>query len=587
MSQGWENSVEEEECAGASLGATGGDVRATVGCATPRELQKMLIDAQEEIRKKDEALEKKDRDLVMAAELGACLIEDNENLKKLCLKYTTGEAIEQMLLVPTGNNGTGTCDSVDMSGQLKNMEKCKEELEKQVRFLESKVEALQEGMGARDAELKKLADHKRVAKRQAMNASEERELLASRLTEAMSRVKVLEEANSKLVAENARVNESTTMMQRRMDALKSTSEAAGEVVPLKEQNGKLQTYRAQAEREISELKKTLEESKKNAKARKYEADELKVEFERMVERQRGLEWDLVSERELNSKLQLRISTFETTQDDSIVYAESARNGVSDTGARKKSLFSEVDEERKELENRNNEIMRTHMEYVHKQEMMKDYVKRLLSLVNFKNSDQRVRKLEDALGQAESEKKELKMKYHILEKRLLAAEKKIAAANLPTTDMHPNKMDGLERECLIINNNVLNEECTNLKKEIRTLRVMNAGELEKLRSVESLLRDREDELVRAKASILQIRIELDTFKSRVTDSADDSRLTHTPFFDGPTINSVNSNTNDTIVEDFTREQRRDSGSSEYALESSPKPKRLRVLSSGYMLPRAHQ
>lgn len=492
------------------------------------------------------ALDKKDHDLIMAAELGACLIDDNENLKKLCLKFTTSDVIEHVLVVPTkaAYSSKKPLEGIrNDDSEVRSIQKCKDELELQVKHLESKIEVLQEALSSKELDIKKLTEFKRVSERQISNANEERDIINSKLSGANDNIKNFEETNLKLLAESTRLHETISILQKKIDSNRGTQEIIEQSNSLKEHNARLISQKSSLEKEKNDLTGIVEESRQALHARNNEIEELKREIERMVERQRSLEWELVSERELISKLQLQITSADINYSNAIPPPAEA-----ETGVLQKSLFSEVDDRRKELENKNNEIMKAHAVYVHRQEMMKDYMKKLLSLAKFKSSDSRIRRLEDALGQAESEKKELTTKLLILEKRLFAAERRDERKLIQISSVEHNtqtlksasmKLDcdtesynngdtsrnfinldvkNIEKECLIATATVLKEECLELRKEVKTLRLLNASELEKLRNAESILRDREDELVRVKASALQIKLEYDTLKHKINDES---------------------------------------------------------------------
>ncbi|KXS17932.1 hypothetical protein M427DRAFT_153487 [Gonapodya prolifera JEL478] len=182
----------------------------------------------------------------------------------------------------------------------------------------------------------------------------------------------------------------------------------------------------------------------------------------------------------------------------------------------KSLFSEVEDRRKEWESKHRDLsakhaglVRAHNMSIHQQERMRNHISRLSQLSIAKGDQERVRRLEAALAQRESENKELTAKITALEKgagggRLLV--------EIGGSQGGPKGVEALGPLRLRLQH--LTAENEALRRENRTGRMMRLGETEKLRTTEKMLAHRDQELEMERAKLANIKFELDDLKLRI-------------------------------------------------------------------------
>ncbi|KND05176.1 uncharacterized protein SPPG_00843 [Spizellomyces punctatus DAOM BR117] len=496
------------------------------------ELRRRLREAQWALREKDEALEKKDNDLVIAAELGSSLLEDNERLKAECAKLlaeyrsTSAVAVAIAAHPPTAFSPTslhkpstpGSASSTPISASpgTNLLEEAKRRTiaieaaaSARIGDLEATILDLQSHVDRLRADIRASQDAERAQERRSQRLESENEVISRDLDAAVSKCQELEEERKKIAKEKAELLRRVKDVGERDKELEELAELRDRSKALEEVVVQLTHSRAEMEAELAEALQDRRHVDQRCEELEAVAEDYRMESERQAARMDELVWELESSRDLIAKLHSRLAVLEP-----------ARDGPEDAGDR--TLFSEVEDRRRELENRHQNLtqkhaglLKAHSVTIHQQERMRNHISRLTQLTSARQGELRIRLLEEALGQAESEKREMQAKLALLEKGRGIETDLIGVEGSNGPDMgtvSPSQYE-VQLECLRLRVSQLTEENDDLKREARTGRMLKSFETEKLRSVEAVLREREEELLRLKSINAQIKFDLDEMKSR--------------------------------------------------------------------------
>jgi len=243
--------------------------------------------------------------------------------------------------------------------------------------------------------------------------------------------------------------------------------------------------------------------------------------------ERGNEIDVLTaaleeSRELINAMESRLLIFESKQSEA-------------TPGGDKSLFSEVEDRRQELEmkhmylnSKHAGLVKAHTVSMSQQERLRNQISRLSQLATGRSADERVKLLERALGQSESERKALALKVENLQ-HLAGSGHGKSPVNNDWGEMEENE-DGnrisLESDygnikgtseivtCLRAQNEQLTIETENLRRELRTSQLLRLSETDKLRTCEIQLAETELSLERANYANVELKYELDELKLRL-------------------------------------------------------------------------
>ncbi|TPX60761.1 hypothetical protein SpCBS45565_g07411 [Spizellomyces sp. 'palustris'] len=489
------------------------------------ELRRRLREAQWALREKDEALEKKDNDLVIAAELGSSLLEDNERLKAECAKLlaeyrsTSAAAVAIAAHPPASFSPTSLykpSTPISASPGTNLLEEAKRRTtaieaaaSARIGDLEATILDLQSHVDRLRVDIRTSQEAERAQERRSQRLESENEVITRDLDAAVSKCQELEEERKKIAREKAELLRRVKDVGERDKELEEIAELRDRSKALEEVVVQLTHSRAEMEAELAEAVQDRGHLDQRCEELEAVAEDYRMESERQAARMDELVWELESARDLIAKLHSRLAVLEP-----------ARNGPEDAGDR--TLFSEVEDRRRELENRHQNLtqkhaglLKAHSVTIHQQERMRNHISRLTQLTSARQGELRIRLLEDALGQAESEKREMQAKLALLEKGRGIETDLISAdgSNGPRMGTVSSCQYEVQLECLRLRVSQLTEENDDLKREGRTGRMLKSFETEKLRSVEAVLREREEELLRLKSINAQIKFDLEEMKSR--------------------------------------------------------------------------
>lgn len=192
------------------------------------------------------------------------------------------------------------------------------------------------------------------------------------------------------------------------------------------------------------------------------------------------------------------------------------------------MFSEVEDRRVELEEKHAHLSQKHVGLVkahtvslHQQERLKNHISRLTQLNQQRGTvgEDRASQLERALGQIEAENKELRRKVMILEKNGGAGSKNGLHF---AEDFADEDSEGISQsnanpelvELLQIQLDSVEQERTQLKKELRTLQMLKLAETEKVRSLESELHEMKREVDKHVVTIAELKFMCGELKDKL-------------------------------------------------------------------------
>ncbi|KAJ3179504.1 hypothetical protein HDU85_004777 [Gaertneriomyces sp. JEL0708] len=509
--------------------------------ASRNELEVRLREAYHHLRERDEAIVKKDKDLVIAAEFGSQLLEDNEALRSELAKLQAEAQhfrqrgapsplpSQSSPQVPETPHVRGTPQSTQ---DLQRRTAALEASAARVIDLEQNVLELQSLLERMQNDLRVAQEAERNTERRVQRCEAENAVITKDLNAAAGKCQDLEEEKRKLAKEKGE-------LARRCKELEEVASKAGMITTYKDQVEKLEIFvkqvtanRQEMESQLSYKARELEDSQNQYQELESMMEEYRTETSRQTSRIDELTWDLESAREFIKKLESRLSVLEP---------QSAGPFTAN-----KTLFSEVEDRRKELESRHQSLSRKHATLLkahsvsmHERERMRNHIWRLMQVMGSKESEVRVRILEEALGQVESEKTELAGKVEVAEKKLRRLRRKLKKRGSDDNDIvdhdddassdeewdiygedsladddnrrEPNSSD---LELLQHRLHHLTTHCATMQKSLRTAEIIRNHESEKLRNVETILREREDELGRVKRLLAKARWETDELRARL-------------------------------------------------------------------------
>ncbi|KAI8585669.1 hypothetical protein BDZ88DRAFT_431878 [Geranomyces variabilis] len=553
--------------------------------ASPDELRRRLREALRMLREKEDALEQKDSDLIMAAELGASLVEDNERLKAECTRllaaeheqsarstaapdlleqrpphddnahdhaphndqpdspkernYDTSHDAETSHAVrlpddvsiayasPTQtihnhhHNQHQHSPSSSHSAEAARRRAAAAALEasaaaSRIANLESTLVDAQTQIERARAEARAAQDSDRASERRALRLETELDVATRDLDAAVARCAELEEDKKRLVKEKADLARKVPADGERDRELEEMAELKDRARALEDVVVQLTHARAEMEAEIAGAVEDRERALTRCEELEVMIEEFRGESEAQMARNDDLQWEVETARDAAAKLEARLAVLEPRK----------RDGAEDVGDR--TLFSEVEDRRQALETKHVSLaqkhaglMKAHSMSINQQERMRSHISRLTQLTSHREGETRIRLLEEALGQSESERQELQHTIMMLEKERAefdADDDILIGGNSSSSAKGQNQASRadfeVELECLRSRVAQLAAEQDESKAEVRTLRMLKSFETEKLRSVESLLREREDDLQRMKAVNAQIKFDLDQAKDRI-------------------------------------------------------------------------
>ncbi|RUS31083.1 hypothetical protein BC938DRAFT_478494 [Jimgerdemannia flammicorona] len=430
-------------------------------------------------------------DLVFAAEIGQKLLLDNKILRieNETLRTQQSQANgERTMEISAAIAAAATASSNErhnvLAAYTSDLERVNADLQRE---LDSATQKLRESDKASDKQLQILRQELEITKRGLDSAlkrndeledekkrlAREKAGLARTVTERRNDTEMLEQAQTRVYELEATVRE---LMETKRELEGRYAAAVEEAAAAREQctgyEGRLVD---------------MQELRDENEARAVEISELSLAVEEVNEHAQALEARLA-----------------------LLEPESAlgptREGV--------TLFSEVEDKRLELEDRNRNLKirhaglaQAHTASVHQQERMKHHISRLTQLSQNAGQEARIRRLEEALSQSRGENRLLQTKLVHLQKSQEAGDG--IGTRVPGSGIYygPDEKDEVI-ETLRLRVEQLDEDADALRKELRTSQMVWLSESEKVRQAEALLAERETEFERLKTANAQIKFELD-------------------------------------------------------------------------------
>ncbi|KAI8810277.1 hypothetical protein BJ742DRAFT_801232 [Cladochytrium replicatum] len=234
---------------------------------------------------------------------------------------------------------------------------------------------------------------------------------------------------------------------------------------------------------------------------------MRDEFEFNAARVEELSWELESREEENARLRERLGVLEPE----VMQAQPDKGN--------KTLFSEVEDKRKELESRHRHLtskhtllLKSHTQTLQQQERLKSHVSRLTQISNSKNGSDQTQMLMDAVAQAQSENKQLRNRIASLEEqltdvKLLTPMSFTAIARGSVSKEEAGQLEGVIN-CLRSELEQSTQTIAKKSAELRTANLIRLNETDKLRGTEKALLERQKDLEIAVAQNVKLKFELD-------------------------------------------------------------------------------
>ncbi|KAL1922469.1 uncharacterized protein VTP21DRAFT_10008 [Calcarisporiella thermophila] len=440
-------------------------------------------------------IKEKDRDLILAAEIGQSLLEKNDALAMEC------ERLHRQFAAHAQQQSQHPPEPAAEESSDTSTKRCEDERH-------DVLAALADDLERANADLRKELEQ---ANRRADEASKQGERRIKKLAGEFDQIKAQLDKQFRI---NEELEEQKQRLAREKAALvrERAEMAKGEVEGEKLQS---RVY------ELEELIETLTVGRTEAEERMESlSEEVAILQEKCVEYQEQLE-DLEHLKDTCEQQSVQIAELNASLEESreTIHALNARlsmlepeseNGSNNDGV---TLFSEVEDRRVELENKNKHLsqahaglLKAHSLSVHQQERMRNHISRLTQLASSKSNEARLRRLEQALGQTQSENQLLQAKLTQMQRSAASSVEYIKLDD-------PESKDDLI-ESLQMRVEQLAADGTRLRKELQTAHMLKLGEAEKVREAQAALHSREIEIEQLKAANAQIRFELDEMHLKV-------------------------------------------------------------------------
>ncbi|KAI8055734.1 hypothetical protein BDF22DRAFT_773988 [Syncephalis plumigaleata] len=157
-----------------------------------------------------------------------------------------------------------------------------------------------------------------------------------------------------------------------------------------------------------------------------------------------------------------------------------------------TLFTQVDDRRKQLEQNHQKLKedhrglkRSHDVILQQQGRMRSHITRLTQLAHTADQEERVRRLEQALGQSQSENQQLQAKVTRLERQPRLhhpVNRSTSSDDTTTTSMHSTMADNELIHWLQLRVNQLSDETEMARHELRTVRLLQQAESDKVQKI---------------------------------------------------------------------------------------------------------
>lgn len=419
-------------------------------------------------------------DLRLAAEIGQTLVDENDRLKSEVLFYK-----EKTKSQPEATSESATFNNSGRSDEkLLHLEQTNYDLKCQIQELQS---MLADNVRMYEGKLEKLQKGSEDARLELVHLRDEN----SRLQE--DRDRFLEE---KLNMDDLSKRSQAQLTNDQKQFVDKITELENELM---KSSRELNTLSKAVEDERS-VRCSLEKRCVLAEEQLEDYQQMKEQFDTQLMELNDCRYALTEAHEAIEALTLELELFHEN--------EKANDGE-DSG--QKSLFNEVEDKRKMLEEQNKSLAHKHQHlmraHVAQQSRMKSHISRLTQLSQNQSAVEKLSRLERTVGHLQSENRQLQQTITQLERQIEDGsfdrhlQQRVALAN------DANKDDDLV-SCLKLRIDTLIEELDQLKKEIRTVNFMRLNDIEQNRKGEAKLSECQAQLDALRTANAELKFELD-------------------------------------------------------------------------------
>ncbi|KAJ1658897.1 hypothetical protein IWQ61_001947 [Dispira simplex] len=509
------------------------------------ELQWRLRDAYRMLREKED-------NLVLAAEIGQNLLQANEQLKVAYEKVL----VEQQELLEKfqasqrndGNGASGLPPSSESEGQTHaesatDVASPKRASKERLALLNDLVGELEQA----NADLHiKLDETEHILKEKTRTYHREVTSLQQEIRGIHQVVEKLEKVNAQLEDDKQRVVRDKSELAKTLQQLSrrgaETEALQHRIDELERSLAIVSTGKAGAEKALLGAHQELHELQVRCLEYQDQLAQRDTEIIRLTEQSQLSDELQNSLQEAQETIQILNARLEELQSNG-----PGMESPSSTAPREvKTLLNEVEDRRQELQSqhellrkRHKGLVKAHSMTVHQQERMRHHITRLTQMTNQPSQEDRLRRLEQILGQTQSENQRLQRRIDWLER--MRSEQRLLdyygdndgdPFQEETLDDSPEGMDfssttgeplrngtlpapGQDMiSCLHVRLDQLLGENDQLREELRTSQMLKMSESEKLYQVETSLQEREQEIHALRARITRFRFEMDELENKL-------------------------------------------------------------------------
>ncbi|KAK9767643.1 hypothetical protein K7432_002409 [Basidiobolus ranarum] len=439
-------------------------------------------------------LKEKNRDIVLAAEIGQSLLESNDKLK---LEYE----LAMLTLKERTSFGEEAFESSDSSAKW---ESERNELYSQLSELERSNIDLQEKL---EQTLHKASDNERENEKKMKQSEAQLAAVSRELENQLRKNEELEENNKRLANEKGELIKGKKKFDTKDEQLEKVQILAHDLecvvksLSVNKQELEAKLYAVMSENNV------LQEKLMRYEEEMEEYHSIQDQYQEQSNELNEATYALEEARETIQALENRISVIEPES-----HQGPDRAGV--------TLFDEVEDRRQELEDKHQNLskkhaglLKAHNMTIHQQERMKNHISRLTQLSHNRSNEEKMRRLEQALGQTQSENKMLMNRIAQLERSLDLDQFDIAVSGTQNGGNCGMSLDEKNEliECLRLRVDQLGDEAESLRREIRTGQMLKLSLDEKVMELEGLLHEREYELDHMRTINAQVKFELDEIR----------------------------------------------------------------------------
>ncbi|EGF78731.1 hypothetical protein BATDEDRAFT_90547 [Batrachochytrium dendrobatidis JAM81] len=490
----------------------------------------LVVELRRQLREAQYALEDRERDLQLSAEIGQSLLENNEQLKQQYEQLMTSQSIISNTIEPISESSESTYDPLLVQVSTQSAQN----LALKLQTLECAHIDLQSQYEAALLDLRKSEESDRQARASLKRLEASHDSLQSAIQELSGELESMQLDKKRLQCEK-------TDLLSKIQELETTAlhGGSGSASAYSNTLNKLRV----AEQQLESLSSAYQDLVRQRDIHATTAADLQLrleETETMVEEYR-------SYRDENEQLKMLADQIQSDLEQSREYAQTLRarlavlspsleTGEYDQGS--KTLLSEVDDQRihlqdinSHLESRHASLVQVHSMSLHHQQRMKLHIARLSQVAGQQSSESRIRHLEQALAQTDSEKKELQIQVAKLERvsssARLRSDEDFLLAQLDhdkNTIHNKTHSDAQMTDFIADLNKVIatlhlrveqgDNEVSGLKRELHTLQLMKGAETDRAAKLRDELVAQCSQNDQLRVTTAQLAYELDTLKLNI-------------------------------------------------------------------------